>query len=140
MIKIKISTNFPEGTNFLVDVSRTYYEKGKSEKYAGEIYSKDIPVKDGKIKLDVSVNDSTWYNKYYQDANEYSGIIDYPGIGKISPNVEVSVLFSPRREQLGEVLKILGKDGEFIKGAGAKKNMSFTSYLESKEVNIPFRK
>ena len=140
LIKIKISTNFPEGTNFLVDLSRIYYEKGKSEKYAGEIYSKDIPVKDSKIELDISVNDSPWYNKYYQDAKKFSGIIDYPGIGKISPNIEVSVLFSPLREQLGKVLKILGKDGEFIKGTGVKKDMSFTSYLESKEVNIPFRK
>ena len=31
LIKISANTNFPDGTNFMIDVDRTYYQKGKSE-------------------------------------------------------------------------------------------------------------
>jgi len=139
-VKINIKTNFPEGTNMLVDATRIYYEKGKEEKYSGDIFSRDISVKEGTIETIFTVNDSLWYNKYYKDAKKFSGIIDYPGIGKISPEVEVSVLFSPRRDQPEKILKTLGQNGEFIKGLGAEKSTSFTTYRVSKLVDIPFKK
>lgn len=139
-IRISVITNFPDGTNFLVNVDRIYYEKGKSEKYSGEIISKDLPVENGKIELDVFVNDSVWYNKYYQDAKQFGGLIDYPGIGRISPDITVAVLFSPRRKQRKDILNVLGTDGEFVSGSGVERSMAFTVYTVSKLVDIPFQK
>ena len=89
--------------------------------------------------MEVPINDSLWYNKYYKDAKEFGHLVDYPGIGQISPKVEIRVMFSPRRKQLDEVLKILGTNGEFISGPGAKV-FSFTTYEVSKMMAIPFQK
>ena len=139
-IRISIDTDFPNGTNLHVSVRRTYYEKGKPEEYSGDIFSKDMAVQDGRIDLVVNVNDSRWYKDYYERARKFGEFIDFPGIERISPNIEISVLFSPRREQPKGVLKILGINGEFIKGSGAERTGNFTTYSLSKEVNIPFER
>jgi len=138
-IKIDVTTDFPEGTNFHIGVVRIYNEKGSSANYSGDIFKKDIPVKSGKIHVEVPINDSLWYNKYYKDAKELGHLVDYPGIGQISPKVEVRVMFSPRRKQLDKVLKILGTNGEFISGPGAE-GRSFTTYEASKSIVITFQK
>jgi len=139
-IKIDITTNFPDGTNFFVDVSRTYQEKGKSETYSGEMFNKDIAVKNGKIQVESFINDSIWFNKYYEDAKKFGHLMDYPGVGKVSPNVRIWVLFSPRRNQRSNILKILGKNGEFIEGSGATKGSAHTSFEVTKLIEIPFKK
>lgn len=139
-IKIDIATNFPDGTNLFVDVSRTYQEKGKSETYSGEMFNKDIAVKNGKIQVESIINDSIWYNKYYEDAKKFGHLMEYPGVGKVSANVGVWVLFSPRRDQRSNILKILGKNGEFIKGSGATKGSAYTSFEVTKLLEIPFKK
>jgi len=106
-IKTNIKTNFPDGTNLHIWVKRIYYESGDlSIRYAGDIFSKNISVKDGKIDLLIDVNDSDWYNEYYKKAEEYKGIIDYPGISHISPEVDISVLFTPKGNHPIEILKI----------------------------------
>jgi len=139
-IKIDISTNFPDGTNLLVDVSRVYYEKGKREKYSGDIFSKDRSVENGKVQVEAYINDSKWYNKYYADAKKFGHIMEYPGIGKISTNVDVWILFSTNREQRNDILKILGEKGEFISASGAKKGGNFASIEANQSIEIPFQK
>ena len=99
-VKININTNFPEGTNLHIWVKRIYYEGGDlNTEYAGEIFTKDVSVKNGKIELLIDIDDSGWYNEYYKKAEEYKGIIDMPGVTHTSPEIEISVLFSPKREQ-----------------------------------------
>lgn len=139
-VRVDIRTDFPDRTYLHVWVNRTYYEKGKPERYAGEIFSKDIAVKDGQIDLLVDIDDSGWYGEYYEKARKFKGLIDFPGIVRISGNIEVSVLFSPMRNQPEDVLRILGTKGEFIKGAGAERSGNFTVYRVEKELDIPFTK
>ena len=143
LIKISANTNFPDGTNFMIDVDRTYYEKGKSEDYVGIILQKkNITVTNGKIEeLEVNINDSIWYNEYYRKAEKFIGIIDFPGISRISPRIEVQVFFTPRGgSQSKGVLKILGTHGEFISGSGVEKRGGWTYYRVSKLADIPFQK
>ena len=61
------------------------------------------------------------------------------GIEKISPEVEIDVSFSPKRNQPEKVLEILGNEGEFIKGSGIDQSLGFTTFSVSKSINIPFK-
>jgi len=88
----------------------------------------------------MNVNDSHWYNEYYQKAAKFKGIIDFLGVDRISPKIEVSVLFSPKREQPKSILVILGTNGEFVKGPGAERTGNFTVYQISKFIGILFKK
>jgi len=143
LIKISANTNFPDGTNFMIDVYRTYYQKGKSEDYVGIILQKkNIIVTNGKIEeLEVNINDSIWHNEYNRKAEKFKGIIDFPGISRISPKIEVQVFFTPRAgSQSKGILKILGTHGEFISGPAIEKSGGWTYYRVSKLVDMPFQK
>jgi hypothetical protein len=137
-IKISIKTDFPNGANFLVSVGRTHFLKGKEEKYSGEIYNKDFSVNQGKIETTVNIDDSKWYNEHQRLVKALPD--DILPIAKISDNISISVLFSPKREQSDKVLKILGVNGEYVTGTGAEKKYGFTTYRVSKEIKIPFQK
>ena len=140
-VKININTNFPDGTNLLIWVKRIYYEGGDLNiKYAGEIFTKDVSVKNGKIELLIDVDDSGWYNEYYKKAEEYKGIIDMPGVTHTSKEIEISVLFSPKRDQSKDILETLGYNGEFIKGPGVDESGNFNVYQISTSLDIPFQK
>jgi hypothetical protein len=142
-VKIIINTNFPHRTNLLLSIGRIYYLAGKSEAYLGDIFSKDFPVKHGKIETTVDINDSEWYNEHIRLVKALPN--DIQPIEKISDNITISVLYSAARTQPDDIVKILGKRGEFVTGDGAEKFGTgsagkFTSFSVSKELNIPFEK
>jgi hypothetical protein len=137
-IKISIETNFPDGTNFLLGVGRTHYLKGENEEYSGKIFDKDFSVQQGKIETTVKVNDSEWYNKHLSLVKALPN--DIKPISKISDNVTISVLFSPKRKQSASILKIVGTDGEYITGKGAENEYGFTTFNVSKDLNIPLQR
>lgn len=140
-IDIKIHTNFPDGTKLLVDVTRSYYEKGSSEEYSGDIFSEVIAVKNGMITQRVIVDDSKWVSEYDNRKKQYSSIASFPGIGRISSQIEVEVLFTPLGDQSEETLNILGSMGENVKGAGAEKfGKGMKCYKVVKKISIPFKK
>jgi hypothetical protein len=142
-IKIRIETDFPDGTNFLVSVGRRHYLIGDSEKYSGEIFDKDFSVNQGKIETIVNVNDSGWYNEHQRLVRALPD--DIKPISKISENINISVLYSAARTQTDDVQKILGTRGEFITGKGLGKFGTgtagqITTFEVSKDVNFPFYK
>lgn len=137
-IKINIKTDFPDGTNFLVSVGRTHFLKGKDEEYSGEIYNKDFSVNQGKIETTVKINDSKWYNEHQRLVKALPD--DIQPISKISDNITISVLFSPKREQSASVLKILGVNAEYISGEGAENKYRFTTFRVSEDIKVPFKK
>jgi len=137
-IKIKIKTNFPDGTNLLVNVYRIHFMKGSNEAYSGDIFEKDIRVNQGIIETVVKVDDSNWYNEHQSLVRALPN--DFFPISKISDNITVSVLFTPKRKQTENVLKILGVNGEYISGKGAEKKHSFTTFYVSKDIKFPFQK
>ncbi len=140
-VKININTDFPDGTNLHIWVKRIYYEGGDlNTEYAGEIFTKDVSVKNGKIELLFDIDDSGWYKEYYKKAEEYKGIIDMPGVTHTSKEIEISVLFSPKRDQSKDILETLGYNGEFIKGPGVDDSGNFNTYRVSTSLAIPFQK
>ena len=140
-VKININTNFPDGTNLHIWVKRIYYQGGNlNEKYAGEIFAKDVSVKNGKIELLIDIDDSGWYNEYYRKAEEYKGVIDMPGVTHTSSEIEISVLFTPKGDQSKDILETLGYNGEFIKGPGVNESGNFNTYRVSTSLAIPFQK
>lgn len=137
-IKISIKTNFPDGTNLLVDVNRTHFLKGIDEKYSGDIYSKNISVINGKIETIVYIEDSNWYNEHIRLVKALPD--DIKPIAKISDDITISVLFSPKRDQLDSILIVTGIDGEYVSGNGTEIKYGFTTFRVSKDIVIPFQK
>ena len=138
-IKIDVDTDFPDGTNFHIDVSRIYYHKGESDAYAGEIFNRDIAVKNGKINLIVNVDDMGWYSEFQRKRKRFEGLGIFSDIARISPKVGVEVMFSPARDQPKHVLSLLGRNAENVKGKGATRTGDMTTYSVSKKVVIPFK-
>ena len=139
-IRINIRTNLPSRTELCIWIKRIYYPKGISLEYAGDIFSKDMAVGSGRIYLVVDVDDSVWYDEYSQEVAEFKGPVDPPGIDRISPEIEVSVLFALKREEPDSALLIPGPNGEFLEVAGVDRAGNFTIYEVSKSVEIPFKK
>ncbi len=134
---VNAKTNFPDGTILLVSVGRVHYLKGRSSKYSGDLFSKDIRVKNGLISTKIIINDKKWYNEHYSKQKKLGKDL-IPDIVKISKKVNFDVLFSPKRQKSEDILRILGKDGEFIKGRGIDKSYSFNTMRVSKEISIAF--
>jgi CxxC motif-containing protein len=142
-VKINITTNFPDGTNFSLWLNRNYYVKGEKEPNGGELGDKELSVKNGKIETIVTINDTEWYNRYQKVAKAIPN--DFPPIVKISDIIDINVMYTPARTQPENVVKILGTRGEFVTGKGAKKFGTgtlgqLTSFSVSKELNMPFKK
>jgi len=137
-VKIKIKTDFPDGTKLFIGIGRRYFIKGKKEAYSGDLYKEDLTVKDGKIQTTVIINDTKWQNESQRYSKSFPD--DFPPISKISDTIEISILFSPKRDQTKETLAVLGENGEYLKGENTDKSWSFTTYRVSKKLNIPLRK
>lgn len=137
-VRIKITTDFPDGVNFLVSASRDHYLVGSNETYAGEIFSKDFTVKNGKIEKTVTIDDSEWYNEHQRLVRVLPN--DIMPISKISDKIEISVLYTPASNDSAHVQKILGSKGENVSGKGAEKFGPLTIFRISKELNMPFKK
>lgn len=138
-IKINVTSNFPDGTILHIGVDRTYFEIGGTEKYSGEIYDELIPVLDGKIEKVVAVDDLGWQNKYLRDAQEKGFLIDYPGVGMVSDEIEISALYTPARPQPQKVSAILGKRGEYVKGEKVEFISAVGNTLRTEaHIDIPF--
>jgi len=138
VIKVSVKTNFPNGTNLLLTAGRIHFLKESDEEYFGGIYSEDLSVNNGKIEATVYIDDSKWYNEHLRLEKTLPD--DIKPIAKIIDNITISVLFSPKREQSDNILKITGINGEYISGDGTESNYNFTTLQVSKEIKIPFQK
>ena len=136
-LQISLKSDFPENTLVLVSVTRSFWEKGKNDTYSGDIHSKDIPIKDGIIEVTVNVDDKPWYKQRKQKEEQFKGLGVFGEIGKISPEVEVRTMVSPRRQKSKHIEKLFGKNGERIGGKGAQKG-AITTYELEKAISIKF--
>ncbi|MDZ4203446.1 MAG: hypothetical protein U1C46_01390, partial [Bacteroidales bacterium] len=138
-VNINITTDFPDGVNFLLTIERIYFLKGDSETYAGELFNKDIAIRNGKFETIIDViSDTKWYSEHQRLVKALPN--DIQPISKISDNITIDVRFSSARTQLQSVLKITGNYGEFVSGKGAEKLGKLTTYQVSKELYLPFKK
>jgi hypothetical protein len=138
-LAIEAETDFPDGTLLFVSVGRDFFEKGNSETYSGEIFGRDVPVQDGRVKVEVEADDRPWYTKRQEDERRFAGMGVFGEIGRISDSVDVRVLYSPRRSQPAHVLRATGHDGEHVRGEGAERSGTFTTYTIERRVRVPFR-
>jgi len=134
-INVKVTTDLPDQTNLHVTVKRIYFQENKPEAYSGEFHSQDHTVKDGQIQLAVDVDDSIWFKQRQSKKKQFTELGIWEEIAKISPDVKVSVLFSPRRTQPQHILETLGTRGEFI----ANREPTFNSLRVEKTIPLPFK-
>jgi Icc-related predicted phosphoesterase len=137
-ISITVNSNLPDSTNLLITVGRIHYIKEEQGEYSGEIYSKDIALKQGKLETTVNINDAKWYNEHQQLVN--AAPENFFPISKILDSIDIEVLFSPGRDQPKEILDILGKSGENIKGTYAESEFGMVTMFISKTIEIPFKR
>ncbi len=138
-LRIRATTDLPDGTMLYVSVDRQYHERNNDETYSGEIFERDVAVQAGHVELEIEVDDSRWYQKRREDERKFAGMGVFGELGRISDEVDVSVLFSPRRTQSQEILRKLGRNGEHVGGAGARRSGDFTVYEAEEKVKVPFR-
>lgn len=143
-IRINISANFPDGTNFSLYINRNFYKKGDTETYIEELFDKDFSIKNGKFEILVDIiNETGWYNEVQQEIRALPN--DIKPISKISDKININVLYTAAELQPANVLEILGTKGEYVTGKGAEKFGTgtagrLTSFSASKELYLPFKK
>ncbi|MCH8306346.1 MAG: hypothetical protein IIB94_14635 [Candidatus Marinimicrobia bacterium] len=135
-LSINVKTNLPDGAKILIGVKRIYWQNGEDAKYSGEIYSQDIAVKDGRIKVTTKIDDFRWKLEYKEKQIQFKQLNLFTGIRKVSPKIDVSAMFSPRRNRGNSVLDILGKDGEFMSGKNIQNSYGFNILEATKEIKI----
>ena len=61
-------------------------------------------------------------------------------VERISDEIVVSVLYTPRQEQPESVIAVLGKDGENVSGKGVNDTWGFVTYEARKALSFPVKK
>jgi hypothetical protein len=109
-VAINVTTDLPDGTNLFIKVHRSYWHKTDrvDEEFAGEIFSKDLPVVGGKITAHVDIDDSKWLKERESKKAQFTAAGIWDEVGKISPDVTAWVLYSPKRPQPPSIQKLLG--------------------------------
>ncbi|MFN8672353.1 MAG: leucine-rich repeat domain-containing protein [Candidatus Sericytochromatia bacterium] len=133
---LKIKTNFPDKTKLLITVSRSYFIGNNKKKYLNKFIDKDYTIKNGEIYLNIDIDDNLWYKKLLKKIDENPSVLSKPE--KINDYIDINILFSTLRHQENSVLNILGFNGEFISGKGAKIIYGKTVFEKNKTVKIPF--
>jgi hypothetical protein len=136
-LAVDVATDLPNGTNLLVNVQRSYWQRTTDTdiEYAGDIFIKDIPVRDGKIHAEVDIGDSAWMKARNAKKEHFTKLGIWDEVGKVSPDVEVSVLYSSMRDQPQDVRHALGAFGQPDKaGSGPAKTIRV-----EKIVTIPYK-
>lgn len=124
-IKTIIKTNFPENTIFSITVERLYRRINNVNIYGGtHFFSRELPVKNGKIEFSFEVNDKEWI-KYYNEHREDDKRNEFPNkelteidFKSIKDSLEISVFYNPIFERDENVKKILGENGKNLSGKG----------------------
>ena len=135
-LAINVKTNLPDGTKLLVSVDRLYWENNNESRYSGEIYSKDIEDEDGQINIITKIDDKKWKDEYRRKQIHFAKLNLFTGIRKVSPYIDIRILFSPRRNKNNKVLKILGNDGEYMSGKNIRNDLGFNILDVDKRIKI----
>jgi hypothetical protein len=135
VLLVHVVTDFPDKTIMNVGIGRDHWQQGKADTYSGELYRSDLPVEDGAITFSANLDDANWIKEH----EELVGIGIAAPIAKISNEIEVSVLYSPMREQPESVVAILGEDGENVSGEGADDTLGLVVYQADKTIAFPVK-
>lgn len=136
-LSLDISSDLPPGSSLAVWVSRHYHQKGKAEQYSGDLFNQPLPLRDGKIHVDVPINDANWYNEHEAKVQELPRYVFPPS--SVSPNIDVEVLFVPSN-QPPDVQRMVGEHGELLRGRLLKGNDARHWLTVSKSIAVPFER
>ena len=145
--KTVVETNFPENTIFSITVERLYKRKNNPNIYGGtHFFSREFPVKNGKVEFTFEVNDKKWikdYNEYREGdkKNEFPNKelteIDF---NSIKDSLEISVFYNPSFERDENVKKIVGENGKNLNGKGTIKLENEKIFRKTKSIYKKFEK
>ena len=143
IVKVKIESNFPDGTILTLHINRIHYLRGKNEAYTGDLFEREFTIQNGVYEAAAYIDDKPWYYEYQKLTNSMPD--DFPPISKISDSIEISVLYTSAADQPANVTKILGAKGEYIKGEGVEKHTGgtiglLTTLSASMKLKLPFKK
>jgi len=113
-IKVIVTTNFPDNTNLCVSATRIYFEKGSSERYGGDLFTDDIPVRKGTCELAIPIDDHRWVAEHTSRKTELQKVDLWSEIDSALPEIEVTAMYSSMRWQPEDVQAKLGRKGEYI--------------------------
>jgi hypothetical protein len=145
--KTIVETNFPENTIFSITVERLYKRKNNPNTYSGtHFFSREFPVRNGKVEFSFKANDKEWI-KYYNQHREDDKEREFPnseltGIDfeSIKDSLEISVFYNPIFERDENVKKIVGENGENLKGKGTIKLETENIFRVTKSIYNKFGK
>lgn len=143
-IKTIIGTNFPDNTSLTVTASREYMRKNSDERYAANLYSEfNSTVKNGEIVFSFDPHDNSWmeeYNELRKQNAEFDKSLTEIDKQSIKDSIEISVLFTPKKEQPQEVVKSLGDNGENLTGENVESLNGFKVYRKKINFYNKFKK
>jgi|JFJP01.1.fsa_nt_gi hypothetical protein len=133
--EVNIKTNFPENTSFQIYVTRDYRRTNSSEQYSGKHYSvfSNI-VKNGEINFNFEVDDSKWindYQKYQKENGSFDKTLTDIDFETVKDSIEIYVLYTPKGEKNKENIKLIGKNGENLKGNNVEENGTFKVFSKT---------
>jgi len=136
-VALLFMSDLPESTLVLISADRTFWERGNDEAYSGEIYKEDLPLVDGEIKVEINVDDRSWYKKRKAQEEQFKGLGVFGEIGRISDLVTFSAMVSPRRQEDDSIAAVFGRNGEKMGGEHIRTSSISVFELE-KTLKIPF--
>lgn len=125
-IETRVKTNFPENTSLTITASRDYKRKNSNEQYAAQLYySFNSIVKNGLIAFSFNPIDNSWIDRYEELRKqnfEFDKSLTEIDRLSIKDTIEISVLFTPKKDQPENVVKIIGENGEYLYGSDVETN------------------
>lgn len=134
-LDIVVTTNFPDETILKVYIWRIFYRVGETGEYPGEIFDQDMPVKGGRIAVQVLVDDAPWHQHVKRVVRQFEGAI--PDISRITKDLQISVLYTSGQRHPQHIVELLGENGEFVGGEYSERAGRNTIYRVSKRITMP---
>ncbi len=112
--KIVVSgkTNLPDGCVLGVFIERPHWERGDETTYTGHMGFGEATVENGSYEVSLTPDDEGWYD----NAIMLIELGLWTDFERISDDVKISVIFTPKRDQPESVYAIVGNNAENLTG------------------------
>ena len=105
-------TNLPNGCVLEVFIERPHWERGDDTNYAGLMAFGEATVENGRYEVSLTPDDKGWYD----NAITLIEIGLWTDFERVSDDVKISVIFTPKRNQPDSVYAIVGNNAENLMG------------------------
>ena len=105
-------TNLPDGCVLGVFIERPHWERGDDTNYTGLMAFGVATVENGRYDVSLTPDDKGWYD----NAITLIELGLWTDFERVSDDVTISVIFTPKRDQSESVYAIMGKNAENLMG------------------------